>query len=135
MSKHFLRIFLTNILVLSATLSAQAAETPNIRPGLWEMTVVAQGLGPNQQTSKTTDCITQEQITDPANLTPKNSRCQIQERDLKYNSFTWKELCEGEENRGTLNFYGDRYQGTVNISGKTNDIHLTIKAKRLGECQ
>lgn len=119
----------------------KAAEAPNIRPGMWEVTVIADGVPADQQVTKASDCITSEQVNHPNRFVPSDRQCEFKEKNLQGNLFSWEAYCADKNgaqkaiNSGKMTFKGDSYEGTVKISDGSTNMSIKIDARRVGDCK
>jgi len=124
------------LLALAAPVSAQ---TPQIRPGLWEITI--SGL-PQKQTT----CFTPEMVKDVKNLSQQqtpDSDCKSSGESVSGNTRTFNVSCtkpnkydakvtttiNGPDNFTVVQDYA------VEAGGKAQQGKLTLSYRRLGDCK
>lgn len=117
------------------------AQTP-MRPGRWEINAQMEipGSPMKMPPSVTTQCITAEQLKDPAGSLasgPPGQACKATDYKVDGNKVTWKMTCSGQMTMtgdGTLEFSGDTYTGVINGKMDQNAITMKLNGKRLGDC-
>lgn len=131
-------------LTLLVSVSALAAQVPQnpMREGRWEVT--AQMQMPNVPIqipeTKTTQCVTAEQLKDPASALPSGpgqSSCKVTDYKVSGSTVSWKMACSAPQamsGSGELTFAGDSYTGTVLMSTPQGGMSMKLAAKRVGDC-
>ena len=121
------------------------AQTP-MRPGRGEVTMQRQRpQAPVQMPAmKTTQCITPEQLKDPANAVPQgpqggssNQDCKVSDYKVSGNTVTWQIPCTKPQpmtSTGEMVFDGDTYAGTMQMKTAQGDMSMKLAGKRLGDC-
>ena len=147
---HALRI--VPVLCLAATAGAHAAAGPNMKPGLWEVTVKMEMLGmPQGMPPRTSQrCITPKDTEDPSKVGPGDagrpgkgaSDCTMSNYRMQGNTASWEMTCKGPEQMkgtGSITYEGDRYSGvnrmSMNQGGKPTQMTMTYSGRRLGDCK
>ena len=123
------------------------AQTP-IRPGRWEVTMQMSMAGSPVQMPemKTTQCVTPDQIKDPASALPNagpqgrgaKSDCKVQDYKVSGNTAAWKMVCTMPQpmtTSGEMTFTDDSYNGTMKTDTPQGAMTMKIAGKRLGDCQ
>jgi hypothetical protein len=134
---------IAGFLVLAA---AANAAVPNIKEGLWEITVRMEIQGmPSMPPQTMQQCITQKDISDPRMMAPrdsKDSQCEVTEHKMQANSATWTMVCRGEHamsGSGSFTFSGTSYTGTSRMSmkqgGDTINMTVNYSGKHIGPCR
>ena len=122
------------------------AATPNMKEGLWEITVKTemQGMPGGMPPQTIQQCVTQKDLADPAKTTPgaqADRRCQITDYKLQGNTASWKLTCAGGQDMsgtGTATYGGTAYTGSQNLSiqheGQTVNMTVNFAGRHLGDC-
>jgi hypothetical protein len=128
------------------TVATVAAQSP-IRPGRWE--VIMQMEMPNMPMKmpemKTTQCVTPEQVKDPAGALPTgpqggrggNSDCKVSDYKVSGQTVTWKLACTTPQpitGAGEMTFTDNSYAGTVKMTTAQGDVAMKVSGTRLGDC-
>ena len=121
------------------------AAAPNMKEGLWEITVKTEMEGmPGAMPARTMQqCITQAELADPSKTTPGaqgDRRCKITDYRMQGNTASWKTVCEGDmSGSGTMTYAGSSYTGTQTVSmkhdGKTVNMTMNFAGRHLGACK
>lgn len=131
------------------TLAGQAhAAAPNMREGLWEITMQMEMAGMPQGMPPTTlqHCVTKQDLQDPQRMAmgpdTKNNKCEVTDHRMQGNTATWKMACRGEHamsGSGTVTYGGTTYSGTNRMTmqqgGKTVEMTMRYNGKYLGPCK
>jgi hypothetical protein len=133
--------------LLVAALAAQAA-APNMKEGLWEVTVKMEvpGMPANMAPQTTQRCISAKDMEDPRkvgpNSDPRNSACEVTNHRMQGNTATWNMACKGPEEMsgtGTMTYEGDRYTGVNRMSmkqgGQVMNMTMNYSGRYLGACK
>lgn len=135
--------------VLAAALlasHAHGAATPNMKDGLWEITMKMEMAGmpqamPPQVMQR---CITKKDLEDPTKAMPGNSpangRCKMTDHKIQGNTATWNVACEdGTAGSGTATYSSTSYTSTNTITSKhggaTQTMTLHNSGRHLGDCK
>jgi hypothetical protein len=133
--------------LLFAATAAPAAQ-PNIREGLWEITMKMEmegmpGGGRPPQTMQ--HCVTPKDLQNPAAMDrgmDKSSRCEMTDYRLQGNTATWKMVCKGEgamTGTGTATYSGTSYTMITKMAmtqgGKAMNMTMSNTGKYLGPCK
>ena len=132
---------------LAFTVHAHAA-TPNMREGLWEITMKMEMAGMPQGMPPQTlqHCVTRQDLENPQKMAmgpgSKDSKCEVTEHRMQGNTATWKMACRGENamtGSGTITYSGTSYSGTNRMSmqqgGKPVEATMTYSGRFLGPCK
>jgi hypothetical protein len=133
-------------LVLGA--AAAIAQTSPIRPGRWEVTMQMQMANSPIQLPemKTTQCVTPEQIKDPASALPQaagagrggQTDCKVSDYKVSGNTATWQMSCTKPQaitSAGEMTFTADTYNGTIKSNMAQGEMTMKVAGKRLGDCE
>lgn len=150
MTLKSLRVVLALPLFLAVASAAQAAAGPNMKPGLWEVTVKMEMPGmPHTMPPQTTQrCITPKDVEDPRKMGPAgdprtgSDKCEMTNYRMQGNTANWEMACKGQgemKGTGSMTYEGDRYSGvnrmTMNQGGKPMQMTMTYSGRYLGECK
>jgi hypothetical protein len=136
-----LRHGLTMALCIFSTLML-AAQQP-MREGNWEITMQMQipNMPAPMPETKVTQCVTAEQLKDPASALPgvlgNNESCKMTDYKVSGSTVTWAMACSAPQvmtGSGELTFVGDTYTGTVTMNTGQGDLAVKTAGKRLGDC-
>jgi hypothetical protein len=93
---------------------------------------------------KTVQCITPEQVKDPASALPRGPQdgrgdqdCKVSDYKVSGNTVTWQMACTTPQpmtSTGEMTFTDDTYAGTMNMKSPQGDMSMKIAGKRLGDC-
>jgi hypothetical protein len=124
--------------------AAVVAQSP-MRAGLWEVTTEMQMPGMKMPEMKANQCVTPEQLKDPASALPKPSTdqagkdaCKTSDYKASGNTVTWKMACAAPQSMtgaGELTFSGDTYAGTMKMTMPQGDMTMRLGGKRVGDCK
>jgi hypothetical protein len=132
-------------LVLGA--AAAIAQTSPIRPGRWEVAMQMQMANSPVQLPemKTTQCVTPEQVKDPANALPQatgagrgQTDCKVSDYKVSGNTATWQMSCTKPQaltSTGEMTFTADTYDGTIKTNMAQGVMTMKVAGKRLGDCE
>jgi hypothetical protein len=138
----------TSVLVLGlciAVTTVLVAQSP-MRAGRWE--VVMQMQMPNMPVQmpemKTSQCITPEQLKDPASALPNgspnatnNQACKVSDYKVSGNTVTWKVACSAPQTMtasGEMTVDGDSYVGTMKMTTPQGPMSMKMTGTRRGDC-
>lgn len=133
------------VLFVGVAATAHAA-APNMKEGLWEVTVTMDmpGMPAGAPPQTMQQCRTQKDFENPQTMAPdpQGSRCETTDYRLQGNTATWKMACKGENamsGTGSMTFSGTSYTGTNKMSMKHGDqtMNMTVSyaGKHLGPCK
>jgi hypothetical protein len=134
----------TAVLAVCIGAAVAYAQSP-LQPGRWEVTMQMQmpNLPAQMPAMKSTQCITPEQLKDPANAVPRGPQsgrtddCKVSDYKVSGNTVTWKMACttpQAMTSTGEMVVTGDTYTGTMNMTTPQGDMSMKMAGKRLGEC-
>lgn len=149
MPSFSLRTLLASVLFVTAAPLLHAAAGPNMKPGLWEVTVKMDmaGMPQGMQAQTTQRCVTAKDLEDPRKVGPgadprMTSQCEVSNYRMQGNTATWEMACKGPEQMkgtGSMTYEGDRYSGvnrmTMNQGGQVMNMTMNYSGRYLGECK
>lgn len=129
--------------------SLSHAATPNMKEGLWEITMKMEmpGMPAGMKPQVVQQCVTKKDMDDPrktapGGVDPKDSRCQVSDYKMQGNIATWTMACKGENamtGSGSITYSGTSYTGTNKITmsrgGKSQTMTMQYNARHLGDCK
>lgn len=128
-----------------ATCHAYGAAAPNMKDGLWEITMKMEmaGLPQARPPQVMQHCITKKDLEDPAAMpgnSPRDGRCKMTDHKMQGNTATWNVVCEdGTTGSGSATYSGTSYTSTNKITskhgGQTQTITMLNNGRRLGDCK
>lgn len=135
------KILMLCLLLLAIPSMAHAGGSPNVEPGLWEITTTTHMQGMNIPPSTITQCITKDDLVPRPGSQPGQAQdCEITDVNVSGDTVTWRMRCTGQggtvEGEGSITYQGDRFEGTSTIhiidAGMTMQSQMT--GHRVGEC-
>jgi hypothetical protein len=143
-----MRFAATSILAVAVLAPTAHAAAPNMKEGLWEITVKMEmaGMPAGMPPQAMQQCITKKDLEDPRKTVPsgdpKDQRCQITDYKLQGNTASWNMACKGEDamtGSGTITYSGTSYTGINRMSmkhgGQVQNMTLHYTGKYLGDCK
>lgn len=142
--------YVTTCVLAAAVLSGGAhAAAPNMKDGLWEITVKTDmpGMPAGMKPQVVQQCITKKDLEDPRKTAPsggdpKDSRCQMTDYKMQGNTATWNMACKGEDamtGSGSVTYGGTSYSGTNKMTmkrgGKDQTVTMQYAGKHIGDCK
>jgi hypothetical protein len=124
--------------------SSQAIAGPDIREGMWEVSVQAEvGGQPLTATPMVVrQCISKQSVQDLMAQMGGAGACQISDFQQTGNHAHWNIACSGAmevSGTGETDIAGDQFTGRMNLvvtmSGQSLPMVQNFQAKRVGECQ
>jgi hypothetical protein len=121
---------------------AWAGDGPNIKEGLWEITVKVHtpGLELHFPPFTNTQCITKADLV-PQSSQPGAESCKIKDHKVSGNTVTWTMVCDGKESgytsgTGNITYAGETLKGELVLKGD-NDSTITsnMTGKYIGPCK
>ena len=137
---------LVGLVVCGVALSwAAIAQQNPMREGRWEVTMLMElAAAPVKlPPMTTTQCVTKEQIDDPASAIPtgpagQNNDCKVSDYRVNENNVSWKMACSTPEQvsgSGELAFTGDSaYTGVLSLTTPQGNMTMRMSGRRLGDC-
>lgn len=141
-----MRITTTWILVTALLPAAAQAAAPNMKEGLWEITMKMEmpGMPAGMPPQVSQQCFTQKDMADPRKTAPGgpgDGRCQMTDYKLQGNTATWNMACKGEgamTGVGSITYSGTSYTGTNRMTmaqgGSTQTMTMHYSGRHLGAC-
>jgi hypothetical protein len=131
------------------TLGPAHAAAPNMKEGLWEVTVSMEVAGmPGAMPAQTMQqCITQKDMQDPRRMAPagadgRDNPCKVTDYRMQGNTASWNMACTGTEQMtgsGTMTYEGTRYSGTSTMTmkqgGQLMQMTMRYSGRYLGACK
>ena len=121
------KLFFGSIILLIAISISFAGSGPNMKEGLWEITVKTKMPGMEMPPMKHTQCITKNDLV-PQSSQP-GQECKITETKVIGNTVTWTMQCktQGGEMKGTgkITYSGDSFKGTMIMSMPQANMKIT----------
>lgn len=132
-------------LLLSAlALSTHSIAAPDIREGMWEVSVLAEVAGQPLTAAPMVvrQCISNQSIQDLMAQMGGAGACKISDFQQTGNHARWNIACSGAmdvSGTGETETAGDQFTGrmnlAVNMNGQSLPMVQNFQAKRVGECQ
>jgi len=140
---------ITALPVLAAALltsHAHGAAAPNMKDGLWEITMKMEMAGMPQAMPPQVmqQCITKKDLQDPAKAvpgsSPRDGRCKMTDHKMQGNAATWNVVCEdGTTGSGTATYSSTSYTSANKITskrgGETHTMTMHNSGRYLGDCK
>ena len=121
------------IVACSLVVSVVTAQGP-MREGRWEVSVQMQMPGMSMPAMKSAQCVTTEQLKDPAKALPSAAPgCTMSDYKADGNKVTWKMACKEMAGTGEITFKGDTYEGLMNVTSP-HEMAMKMSGKRVGDC-
>ena len=134
-----IRLFTLSAILLSTFSISFAGSGPNMKDGLWEITIEIEMPGmPMKMPAMThTQCITSE------NAVPDSSQpgqeCKIIENHVDGDTVTWRMECNTPEGKaeaaGEITYTDDTFKGTIKMNMQGMEMLQKLSGKRIGECK
>ncbi|OGP93902.1 MAG: hypothetical protein A2Z19_05105 [Deltaproteobacteria bacterium RBG_16_54_18] len=128
-------LFLISLFLFSCTVQ----KGPNMKEGLWEITVKMDIPGmPVQMAPQTyTQCLTQkEAVPKPKE---ENNTCEIVKQDIKGDTVSWLVECKTKEGTavsdGTITYKGDTMQGIITMTQGSMKATQHLAGRWIGACK
>ena len=116
-----------------------AGSTPNMNPGLWEITSQVEMPGMDMPASTITQCITQDSLVPQAGSGQGQGQCEITDVQVQGDTVSWSITCDSQggvmTGTGESTYHGDTFEGTSEMHMQGMDITTTMSGKRIGDCQ
>ncbi len=133
-------VALIAVLLFSAT---QTQASPDIVPGMWEITTQIDMPGLPMAIPKNT----MQQCLDSKDVVPsmgtEQANCTVNSTKVSGNTVTWDIKCKQEgmnsSSKGTITYNGTSFKGTATITMTsqemgTRTMNQTMEGKRVGKC-
>ncbi len=127
--------------------AATTQASPNMTPGLWEITVKSeiQGMpgGMGMPATTMTQCVKPADVQDGKRTVPQQDpKCEMKDYKLQGSTASWRFECKGPEamsGSGSMSYSGNSYSGTTKMSmkqqGRVINMTQSYSGKRLGDCK
>jgi len=119
--------------------TAFAGGSPNMKPGLWEITTQAKMQGMTLPPTTITQCITKDDMVPRGDTQTQD--CEVSDVKTSGDTVTWTMRCSGEggdvESTGRITYHGDRFEGSMTTIIKEQGMTMesTMSGRRIGDCQ
>lgn len=143
-----IRIALIVVSLLIASLAACGGgqSGPNMKEGLWEITVKMDmpGMPMQMPPQSYRHCLSQKDMVPKTQEQPGQTGCKEVKREVKGDTVSWVVECRAEEgtvtNSGTLTYRGDTLEGLVKVrvpDGRKGTMEMTqhMNGKWVGPCK
>lgn len=142
--------YATTCFLAAVALSGGAhAAAPNMKDGLWEITMKMEmpGMPAGMKPQVLQQCITKKDLEDPSKTAPsggdpRDNRCQVTDYKMQGNTASWNMACKGEgamTGSGTATYSGTSYTGTNKMTmkrgGQAQTMTMQYSGRRLGDCK
>jgi len=124
------------VLVCFVWLSYGLAQGPNMKEGLWEITMTMEMPGmPMKMPPRTwTQCMTKK------NCVPHETKdCKVIKSEFKGDVFTWVIECKTKEGTttgsGRTVYKGDTFDGVIKVKHGGMEMTQNLKGKWIGKCK
>ncbi len=124
---------------------AHGAAAPNMKDGLWEITMKMEMAGMPQAMPPQVmqQCITKKDLQDPAKATPGSThdgRCKMTDHKMQGNTATWNVVCtDGTTGSGTATYSSTSYTSANKITsqqgGQAHAMTIHHNGRYLGDCK
>ena len=104
---------------------------------LWEITMKMEMAGMPAMPAQTSQVCKVKGDRDPSKTGDKGSDCKVVDSKQSGNRSTWKAVCTKPDAMtmlGDVTYGGDRYQGTIKVTGSDMDMTQNISGKKIGNC-
>ena len=134
------KLFFASIILLTAISISFAGSVPNMKEGLWEITVKTEIPGMEMPPMKHTQCLTKKDFVPQGSQQP-GQECKITDVKVDGNTVTWSLECKspGVEMKGTgkTTYSGNSFKGTMVMSMPQTNMNITthMSGKRIGDCK
>jgi len=134
------KLFFASIILLTAISISFAGSGPNMKEGLWEITVTIKMPGMEMPPMKHTQCMTKKDFV-PQGPQQPGQECNIADVKVDGNTVTWTIQCttQGGEMKGTgkMTYSGESFEGTMIMLMPSTNMKITnlMSGKRIGDCK
>jgi hypothetical protein len=114
---------------------------PNMKEGLWEMTVKMDIPGmPVQMAPQThTQCLTQKEAVPQPRQKEPGQECKVVTQDVKGDTVSWRVECKTKEgtavSNGTITYKGDTMEGIITMTQGSMKATQYLSGRWIGECK
>lgn len=140
------RFMLPLIIILSLVWPSFAVTAPDMKEGLWEVTVTSKmempGMAMPMPPVKYTQCLTKNDFV--PQKTEEGEQCEKTDVTINGDTVTWKISCTTKEGTtkgsGKITYKGDTYEGIMNMTypnedGSEGKMTSTMNGKWIGNCR
>ena len=134
------KLFFALIIFLTAASISFAGSVPNMKAGLWEITIKTEMPGMAMPPMKHTQCLTKKDFVPQAPQQP-GQECKITDVKVDGDTVTWTLECTtpGGTMKGTgkTTYSGNSFKGTMVMVMPPTNMKITthMNGKRIGECK
>jgi len=134
------KLFFASIILLTAASISFAGSVPNMKAGLWEITVKTEMPGMEMPPMKHTQCLTKKDFV-PQGPQQPGQECKITDVKVDGDTATWTLECttQGGKMKGTgkTTYSGNSFKGTMVMSMPQANMNITMhmNGKRIGKCK
>jgi hypothetical protein len=120
--------------------SCSVQKGPNMKQGLWEITVKMDIPGmPVQMASQTYgQCLTPKEAV-PQPQQKEAQECKIVKQDVKGDTVSWSVECKTKEvtavSDGTITYKGDTFEGVITMTQGSMKVTQNLSGRWIGECK
>jgi hypothetical protein len=129
--------FLVSIFLFSCT----AQKGPNMKEGLWEITMRMEVPGmPVQMSPQTyTQCLTQKEAVPQPRQGEPDQGCTIVNKDIKGDTVSWRVECKTGEGTalsdGRITYKGDTFEGVIQMTQGSMKATQRLSGRWIGKCE
>ena len=139
--------YLMIALLACCSLAVSAAQAPDMKEGLWEITSKTEMAGVPQGMKPVVikQCITRKDLENPSRTMPggpKDPRCQVTDYKTQGNTASWNVACKGEgamTGSFSVTYSGSSYTGvskmTMKHGGQDHAVTVHHSGKHIGDCK
>lgn len=134
------KLFFASIILLTAISISFAGSVPNMKEGLWEITIKTEMPGMEMPPMKHTQCLTKKDFV-PQGPQQPGQECKITETKVVGNTVTWTMQCKTQggtmKGTGKMTYSGGSFEGTMIMSMPQANMKITthMSGKRIGDCK
>ena len=124
----------TCLFALCCTATAVSAQGTD---ELWEVTMKMEMPGMPAMPAQTSQVCKLKGDRDPSKSADKGSDCKVVDSKQSGNRSTWKAVCTKPDPMtllGDVTYSGDRYQGTIKVTGSDMEMTQNLSGKKIGNC-
>jgi len=128
-------LFVVSIFLFSCNIQ----QGPNMKEGLWEITMLMEVPGmPVQMSPQTyTQCLTQKEAV-PQREEPSQG-CKIVKQDIKGDTVSWVVECKTSEGTavsdGRITYKGDTFEGVIQMTQGDMKATQRLSGRWIGKCE
>jgi Protein of unknown function (DUF3617) len=128
-------LFVVSLFLFSCTVQ----KGPNMKEGLWEITMQMEVPGmPVQMSPQTyTQCLTQKEAVPQREAPDQN--CKIAKQDITGDTVSWRVECKTSEGTavsdGRITYKGDTFAGVITMKQKGMEVTQRLSGRWIGKCE